>query len=120
MGSDLPPADVVGAAVARFLRSFQALILATRLYDEGHSLTIAAADSAVQHLHEALMLVIPVAIRIEEQTLSFHRGPGSARARLEGSDMWPAIAQNWRKLGLRSVVFLPQTTRAELESRPIC
>ncbi len=114
--SDLPAVEVVGAAVSKFLRSFQALILSTRLYDEGHSLTIAAAESAEQHLHEALMLVVPVAIRVDENSLSFHRGPGSARAKLEGSDMWPAIAQNWRRLGLRSLVFLPQTTRAELES----
>ncbi len=113
--SDLPTTEVAGAAVSKFLRSLQALILSTRLYDEGHALTIAAAESAEQLLHEALLLVVPVAIRIEDGGLSYHRGPGSARTKLEGSDMWPAIAQNWRKLGLRSLVFLPQTTRTELE-----
>ncbi len=74
--ADLPAIEVVGAAVSKFLRSFQALILSTRLYDEGHSLTIAAAESAEQHLHEALMLVVPVAIRIDESFSFVSSRPG--------------------------------------------
>lgn len=108
--------ELVASSIAKFLRSFQALILSTRLYDEHHPLARAAVETAQQHLHEALVHVIPVAIRVEENTLSCHCGPGTDRAPLDGSEMFPAIAQNWRKIGLRSLVFLPRASGEELRS----
>lgn len=113
-----PPSgtEAIGPAIAKFLRSFQALILSSRLYDEHHALARAAVETAEQHLHEALVYVNPVAIRIEESSLSYHGGPGAERTPLEGSEMFPAIAQNWRKLGLRSLVFLPRASREEVQA----
>jgi PilZ domain len=104
------------AAIARFLRSFHALVVAARLYKEGHALEVATLESAQFHLHEALALVIPVAISVDENSLYFYGGPGDTRTLLTGNSLWPAIAGHWRRAGLRSVIFQPQTTQEELES----
>ncbi len=115
----LAASDPTDVAVARFLRTFQALLVAARLYQSHHPLATAAAESAAFQLRLALQHVAQVGVAVEGDVLIFRRTAGSGSTRLESADRkdpWAGIAEDWRRRGLHSVIFLPQANARELEA----
>jgi hypothetical protein len=111
--------DATEIAVARFLRTFQALLVTTRLYQKDHPLATAAVESANAQLRFALQHLAQVAIRVDGDALAFHRTSSVGPNRLESADRkdpWAGIAEDWTRRGLRSVIFLPQTNARELDA----
>ena len=115
----LAATDSTEIAVARFLRAFQALLVAARLYQNHHPLAMAAAESAFFQLRLALQHVAQVGVAVEGDALIFRRTSGDGPTRLESADRkdpWAGIAEDWRRRGLQSVIFLAQTNARELEA----
>lgn len=110
------PQDAVEFCVGRFLRSFQALCVATRLYQKNHPLASAALETADLHLRAALERVSPIAIGIENDVLVFSPAKNSDPLPLEINAAWTGLVDNWKRRGIRTLLFLPQTNLGELDA----
>jgi len=110
------PQDAVEFCVGRFLRSFQALCVAARLYQKNHPLASAALETADLHLRAALERVSPIAIGIENDVLVFSPAKNSDPTPLEINAAWTGLVDNWKRRGIRTLLFLPQTNLGELDA----
>jgi hypothetical protein len=108
------PQDATEMFVARFLRSFQALQAATRLYHKDHPLACSALESAEFHLRAALGRVTPVAVGLENGALVYCPAKNAEPVPLESKEAWSNIAKNWARCGITSLQFFPQTNLGEL------
>ncbi|MGH9592089.1 MAG: hypothetical protein ACRD5L_03290, partial [Bryobacteraceae bacterium] len=113
---ELAPQDATEAAVSRFLRSFQALLVSTRLYQKNHPLLLASLEAADMHLRATLERVAPVAVGVENGAIVFCRTKGAEPAPLESKEAWETLAEDWTRRGIRSLLFLPQTNLGELDA----
>ena len=102
--------------VARFLRSFQALCVATRLYQKNHPLANTALETADLHLRAALERVSTIAIGIENDVLVFCPAKNTDPIPLEINAAWTGLIDNWKRRGIRTLLFLPQTNLGEIDS----
>lgn len=103
-----------GPAIARFLRSFQVLLGAVRLYQKNHPRVLESLEAAGNNLRGALDLLSPVAIRIdggclvvpalEEQSLPEFRGELNT------------LAEDLSRCGITSLIFLRETNLGELDT----
>ncbi len=110
------PQNAAEAGIARFLRSFQALLVATRLYQKNHPLALSALEGAELHLRAALEHISPIAIGIEDGALVYSPAKGADPVRLETDEFPVTLAEDWSRRGLRSLIFLPSTNLGELDS----
>ncbi len=110
------PQDAVEFCVARFLRSFQALCVATRLYQKNHPLANTALETADIHLRAALERVSSIAIGIENDILVFCPTKNADPVPLEINAAWTGLIDNWKRRGIRTLLFLPQTNLGEIDS----
>jgi hypothetical protein len=110
------PQDAVEFCVGRFLRSFQALCVATRLYQKNHPLASAALETADLHLRAALERVSPIAIGIENDVLVFSPAKNTDPTPLEINAAWTGLVDSWKRRGIRTLLFLPQTNLGELDA----
>jgi hypothetical protein len=110
------PQDAVEFCVARFLRSFQALCVATRLYQKNHPLANTALETADLHLRAALERVSPIAIGLENDVLVFCAVKNANPIPLEINTAWTGLVDNWNRRGIRTLLFLPQTNLGEMDS----
>jgi|CZKC01.1.fsa_nt_gi hypothetical protein len=108
--------DAVEFCVGRFLRSFQALRLAARLYQKNHPLAHSALETVELHLRAALERVSPIAIGLENDVLVFCPAKNIAPAPLEINAAWTGLVDNWKRRGIRSLLFFPQTNLGELDA----
>ena len=110
------PRNAAEAGVARFLRSFQALLVATRLYQKNHPLALSALEGAELHLRAALEHVSPISIGVENGAMVYAPAKGTDPVPLESDEPLGTVAEEWRRRGLRSLIFLPSTNLSELDS----
>jgi hypothetical protein len=110
------PQDAVEFCVGRFLRSFQALCVAARLYQKNHPLASAALETADLHLRAALERVSPIAIGIENDVLVFSPAKNTDPMPLEINAAWTGLVDNWKRRGIRTLLFFPQTNLGELDA----
>ena len=110
------PQDAVEFCVGRFLRSFQALCVATRLYQKNHPLANTALETADLHLRAALERVSPIAIGLENDVLVFCPAKNTNPIPLETNAAWTGLVDNWNRRGIRTLLFLPQTNLGEMDS----
>jgi hypothetical protein len=103
------------AGIARFLRSFQALLVATRLYQKNHPLALSALEGAELHLRAALQHISPIAIGIENGALVYSPAKGADPAPLDASESPAPLVADWTRRGLRSLIFLHSTNLGELD-----
>jgi hypothetical protein len=104
------------AGIARFLRSFQALLVATPLYQKNHPLALSALEGAELHLRAALVHVSPISIGVENGAMVYSPSKGADPVPLESDESLATVAEDWRRRGLRSLIFLPSTNLSELDS----
>jgi hypothetical protein len=104
------------AGIARFLRSFQALVTATRLYQKNHPLALSALEGAELHLRAAFEHVSPISIGVENDVMVYTPRKGADPVPLELDESWATLDEDWRRRGLRSLIFLPSTNLSELDS----
>ncbi len=100
-------------AIVRFLRSFQVLLGAVRLYQKNHPRVLESLEAAGSNLRGALDLLSPIAIRIdggclvvpalEEQSLPEFRGELNT------------LAEDLSRCGITSLIFLRETNLGELD-----
>ncbi len=90
--------------------------VATRLYQKNHPLASAALESADLHLRAALERVSPIAIGIENDVLVFAPAKNSDPIPLEINAAWAGLVENWKRRGIRTLLFLPQTNLGELDA----
>jgi hypothetical protein len=110
------PQDAVEFRVGRFLRSFQALCVATRLYQKNHPLANSALETAELHLRAALERVSPISIGVENDAPVFCPVKGADPTPLEINSAWTGLVDHWKRRGIRSLLFLPQTSLGELDA----
>lgn len=110
------PQNTTEASVAQFVRSFQALQVATRLYHKNHPLSYSALESAERLLRAAMSHVSPVAVGLDRDTLMYCPLKGADPVSLESKDAWIGVVENWTRCGVRSLLFLPETHLGELEA----
>lgn len=110
------PQDAVEFCVGRFLRSFQALCVAVRLYQKNHPLANTALETADLHLRAALEYVSPIAIGLENDVLVFCAAKNTDPIPLEINAAWTGLVDNWKRRGIRTVLFLPQTNLGEMDA----
>ncbi len=110
------PQNAAEAGIARFLRAFQALLVATRIYQKNHPLTLSALEGTDLHLRSALAHISPVAIGVENGAVVFTPAKGADPVQLETGDSWATLVEDWSRRGLRSLIFLPSTNLSELDS----
>jgi hypothetical protein len=110
------PQDAVEFCVARFLRSFQALCVATRLYQKNHPLANTALETADLHFRAALERVSPIAIGLENDVLIFCPAKNTDPIPLEINAAWTGLVDNWKRRGIRTLLFLPQTNLGEMDA----
>jgi hypothetical protein len=108
--------DAAEAGIARFLRSFQALLVATRLYQKNHPLALSALEGVELHLRAALEHISPVAIGVENGAMLYTPAKGADPVPLEAGESSATLAADWTRRGLRSLIFLPSTNLGELDS----
>jgi hypothetical protein len=108
--------NAADAGIARFLRSFQALLVATRLYQKNHPLALSALEGAELHLRVALEHVSPISIGVENGEMVYAPSKGADPVPLESDESLATVAEDWRRRGLRSLIFLPSTNLGELDS----
>ncbi len=89
------PQNAVEFCVARFLRSFQALSVAARLYQKNHPLALSALEAAELYLRAALERVSPILIGLEDDVLVFVRRTRPSRHRWKSTPRGPG----WRITG---------------------
>jgi hypothetical protein len=104
------------AGIARFLRSFQALLVATRLYQKDHPLALSALEGAELHLRAALQHISPIAIGVENGEMVYSPAKGADPVPLDAGESSAPLAADWTRRGLRSMIFLPSTNLGELDS----
>jgi len=114
--ANITPKDAVEFCVARFLRSFQALCVASRLYQKNHPLTLSALETVELHLRAALERVSPVAIGLENDVLVYCPAKNAEPAPLEINSAWTELADNWKRRGIRTLLVFPRTNLAELDA----
>jgi len=100
-------------AMARFLRSFQVLLRASRLYHKNHPRLLESLEAAERQLRAALRMLPTIAVAVErnrlvvpmlgEHFLADHRGELAA------------LAEELSRCGVTSLVFLPETNLGELD-----
>jgi hypothetical protein len=110
------PQNAAEAGIARFLRSFQALLVATRLYQKNHPLALSALEGAEFHLRAALEHISPIAVGVENGALVYSPAKGADAVRLESGESWATLGEDFSRRGLRSLTFLPSTNLSELDS----
>jgi hypothetical protein len=110
------PQNAAEAGIARFLRSFQSLLVATRLYQKNHPLALSALEGTELHLRTALQQVSQVAIGVENGAVVYSPSKGADPVPLETGESWATLAEDWSRRGLRSLIFLPSTNLSELDS----
>jgi len=114
--ANITPQDAVEFCVARFLRSFQALCVAARLYQKNHPLAHAALETVELHLRAALERVSSIAIGLENDVLVFCPAKDAEPSPLEINAAWTGLVDSWKRRGIRSLLFLPQTNLGELDA----
>jgi PilZ domain-containing protein len=114
--ANFTPQDAVEFCVGRFLRSFQALCVASRLYQKNHPLSNAALETVELHLRAALERVSPIAIGLENDVLVFTPAKNIDPVPLEVNAAWTGLVDNWKRRGIRTLLFLPQTNLGELDA----
>ena len=110
------PQDAVEFCVGRFLRSFQALCVTTRLYQKNHPLAISALETVELHLRAALERVSPIGIGIENDVLVFCPAKNTDPTPLEINAAWTGLIDNWKRRGIRTLEFLPSTNLGEIDA----
>jgi hypothetical protein len=115
-GANVTPQDAVEFCVGRFLRSFQALCVTTRLYQKNHPLAISALETVELHLRAALERVSPIAIGIENDVLVFCSAKNTDPSPLEINAAWTGLIDSWKRRGIRTLVFLPSTNLGEIDA----
>lgn len=110
------PQNSTELSVGRFLRSFHALLAATRLYQKNHPLALSALESTEIYLRAALERVSPIAVGLEDGAIVFCPVKGAEPVALESKASWAGVAESWSARGIRSVLFLPRTNLGELDS----
>jgi hypothetical protein len=110
------PQNAAETGIARFLRSFQALLVATRLYQKNHPLALSALEGTELHLRAALVHISPIAIGVENGAVIYSPAKGADPVPLETGESWATLAEEWSRRGLRSLIFLPSTNLSELDS----
>jgi hypothetical protein len=110
------PQDAVEFCAGRFLRSFQALCVTTRLYQKNHPLAISALETVELHLRAALERVSPIAVGIENDVLVFGSAKNTDPTPLEINAAWTGLIDNWKRRGIRTLLFLPSTNLGEIDA----
>jgi hypothetical protein len=110
------PQNAAEAGIARFLRSFQALLVATRLYQKNHPLALSALEGAELHLRAALEHISPISVGVEDGEVVYSPSKGADPLPLESGESWATLAEDWTRRGLCSLIFLPSTNLSELDS----
>jgi hypothetical protein len=114
--ANVTPKDAVEFCVGRFLRSFQALCVTTRLYQKNHPLAISALETVELHLRAALERVSPIGIGVENDVLVFCSAKNTDPTPLEINAAWTGLLDNWKRRGIRTLVFLPSTNLTEMDA----
>ncbi|HUK31608.1 MAG TPA: hypothetical protein VLV89_10880, partial [Candidatus Acidoferrum sp.] len=114
--SPLVSKSATEAGIARFLRSFQSLLVAARLYQKNHPLTLSALEGAELHLRAALEHVSPISIGVENGELVYAPSKGADPVAFEPDESLTTLAEDLRRRGLRSLIFLPSMNLSELDS----
>jgi hypothetical protein len=114
--ANVTPKDAVEFCVGRFLRSFQALCVTTRLYQKNHPLAISALETVELHLRAALERVPAIAVGIENDVLVFCAARNTDPTPLEINAAWTGLIENWKRRGIRTLVFLPSTNLGEIDA----
>jgi hypothetical protein len=109
------PQETTEISVARFLRSFQAMQAATRLYQKNHPLVFSALETAELHLRAAMARVSPVFVGQEDGVLVHCPTKGAEPIPLESKEDWAGTGKSWARCGISSLQFLPQTNLGDLD-----
>jgi hypothetical protein len=110
------PKNPPEAAIVRFLRAFQSLLVASRLYQKNHTLAASALEAADLFLRAALQHTSPLAVGIEVEAMVYCPSKNAPPVALQKKSSWAGIAEDWARRGITSVTFLPQTNIGELDS----
>ena len=109
------PQETTELSVARFLRSFQAMQAAGRLYQKNHPLVFSALETTELHLRAALTRVSPVFVGLEDGVLVYCPTKGAEPIPLESKEAWSGTGKSWARCGISSLQFLPQTNLGDLD-----
>jgi len=116
-GAGTPANASAELAVARFLRSFQVLVLSARLYQKNHPRVMENLEAAEKRLRRALEFFSPLHVAVERGRLVVPMpgldAPGGALADQHGE--LGTLAEELFRCGITAINFLPHTNLGELD-----